>query len=203
MQVRVALEHPVRAALVLTGEAERLPVERAVVQDGRTYAVAACGTQPGRAVTRPRSPETAVVTWQLAGDGCHDGIAVVGMGVVDAWSRPSLWDGDAPDALLGSAGRIRNLGILDYRVPTTKDIPLELHALSVENADGPGPTGPFKASAKAACTAPALAASEVVVDLGLQGLGEHPAGAFTDQTRRSGPGRLGGVHRRRQLKELR
>jgi CO/xanthine dehydrogenase Mo-binding subunit len=38
-------------------------------------------------------------------------------------------------------GRIVNLGALDYRVPTTKDVPLELHSLLVENGDGPGPYG--------------------------------------------------------------
>jgi CO/xanthine dehydrogenase Mo-binding subunit len=38
-------------------------------------------------------------------------------------------------------GRILNLGALDYRIPTTKDVPLELHSLLVENADGPGPYG--------------------------------------------------------------
>jgi CO/xanthine dehydrogenase Mo-binding subunit len=38
-------------------------------------------------------------------------------------------------------GRIRNLGALDYRIPTTKDVPLELHSYLVENEDGPGPYG--------------------------------------------------------------
>jgi CO/xanthine dehydrogenase Mo-binding subunit len=38
-------------------------------------------------------------------------------------------------------GRILNLGALDYRIPTTKDVPLELHSLLVENEDGPGPYG--------------------------------------------------------------
>jgi CO/xanthine dehydrogenase Mo-binding subunit len=38
-------------------------------------------------------------------------------------------------------GRIPNRGALDYRIPTTKDVPLELHSLLVENADGPGPFG--------------------------------------------------------------
>ncbi|MCU1615664.1 MAG: Xanthine dehydrogenase, molybdenum binding subunit apoprotein [Frankiales bacterium] len=38
-------------------------------------------------------------------------------------------------------GRIVNLGALDYRIPTTKDLPLELHSLLVENEDGPGPYG--------------------------------------------------------------
>ena len=38
-------------------------------------------------------------------------------------------------------GRILNLGALDYRIPTTKDVPLELHSYLVENEDGPGPYG--------------------------------------------------------------
>lgn len=38
-------------------------------------------------------------------------------------------------------GQIRNLGALDYRVPTIQDIPDELISLMLENADGPGPYG--------------------------------------------------------------
>ena len=43
--------------------------------------------------------------------------------------------------VLGSDGRILNLGSLDYRIPSIKDAPLELHCDLVENADGPGPYG--------------------------------------------------------------
>jgi CO/xanthine dehydrogenase Mo-binding subunit len=43
--------------------------------------------------------------------------------------------------ILGDHGRIRNLGALDYRIPTIKDVPLELQSLFVENEDGPGPYG--------------------------------------------------------------
>ena len=43
--------------------------------------------------------------------------------------------------ILDEHGRIRNLGALDYRIPTTKDVPLELRSLVVENEDGPGPYG--------------------------------------------------------------
>jgi len=39
------------------------------------------------------------------------------------------------------AGRIRNLGAIDYRIPTSMDLPLELHSEVVENEDGPGPYG--------------------------------------------------------------
>ncbi len=56
------------------------------------------------------------------------------------------------------AGRIRNLGALDYRIPTTKDVPLGLRTGMVENADGPGPYGAKGISEGALlCTAPALA----------------------------------------------
>jgi CO/xanthine dehydrogenase Mo-binding subunit len=41
--------------------------------------------------------------------------------------------------ILDDHGRIRNLGALDYRVPTTKDVPLEIQSIMIENADGPGP----------------------------------------------------------------
>jgi CO/xanthine dehydrogenase Mo-binding subunit len=62
--------------------------------------------------------------------------------------------------VLDDLGRIRNLGALDYRIPTTKDVPSALEALSVENADGPGPYGSKGVSEGALlCTAPALAAA--------------------------------------------
>ena len=62
--------------------------------------------------------------------------------------------------LLDGQGRISNLGALDYRIPTIKDVPLNLEALSVENADGPGPYGSKGVSEGALlCTAPALAAA--------------------------------------------
>jgi CO/xanthine dehydrogenase Mo-binding subunit len=38
-------------------------------------------------------------------------------------------------------GRILNLGALDYRIPTTQDIPDELVSMLVENHDGSGPAG--------------------------------------------------------------
>ncbi|HCV23746.1 MAG TPA: xanthine dehydrogenase, partial [Candidatus Latescibacteria bacterium] len=43
--------------------------------------------------------------------------------------------------ILDDSGRIRNLGALDYRIPTSQDLPVELTGVSVENADGPGPYG--------------------------------------------------------------
>jgi CO/xanthine dehydrogenase Mo-binding subunit len=38
-------------------------------------------------------------------------------------------------------GRIRNLGAIDYRIPTSMDLPFEMHSAMVENEDGPGPYG--------------------------------------------------------------
>ncbi len=38
-------------------------------------------------------------------------------------------------------GRIRNLGAIDYRIPTSMDLPLEIVSDMVENGDGPGPYG--------------------------------------------------------------
>ncbi|HEY6058061.1 MAG TPA: molybdopterin cofactor-binding domain-containing protein, partial [Candidatus Limnocylindrales bacterium] len=43
--------------------------------------------------------------------------------------------------VLDEHGRFVNLGALDYRIPTTKDMPLDLRSLFVENEDGPGPHG--------------------------------------------------------------
>jgi CO/xanthine dehydrogenase Mo-binding subunit len=42
---------------------------------------------------------------------------------------------------LGPDGRILNLGSLDYRIPSIKDVPIELNLEVIENADGPGPYG--------------------------------------------------------------
>ena len=43
--------------------------------------------------------------------------------------------------ILDEHGRIRNLGALDYRIPTIEDIPRKLESIMIENADGPGPFG--------------------------------------------------------------
>ncbi len=43
--------------------------------------------------------------------------------------------------IFDTAGRIRNLGAIDYRIPTSMDLPLELHSETIENEDGPGPYG--------------------------------------------------------------
>ena len=57
-------------------------------------------------------------------------------------------------------GRIRNLGAIDYRIPTSMDLPLEIVSEIVENADGPGPYGSKGMSDGALlCVAPAVAAA--------------------------------------------
>jgi CO/xanthine dehydrogenase Mo-binding subunit len=62
--------------------------------------------------------------------------------------------------LLDEHGRIRNLGALDYRIPTFNDVPLELITAAVENRDGPGPYGAKGISEGALlCTAGALGAA--------------------------------------------
>jgi CO/xanthine dehydrogenase Mo-binding subunit len=43
--------------------------------------------------------------------------------------------------IFDDAGRVRNLGAIDYRIPTSMDLPVSLHSEIVENEDGPGPYG--------------------------------------------------------------
>ena len=62
--------------------------------------------------------------------------------------------------LVDDHGVIRNLGALDYRIPTFKDVPVELVTAAVENHDGPGPYGSKGISEGALlCTAGALGAA--------------------------------------------
>jgi CO/xanthine dehydrogenase Mo-binding subunit len=62
--------------------------------------------------------------------------------------------------IFDEVGRIRNLGAIDYRIPTSKDLPLEMLSDMVENADGPGPYGAKGMSEGALlCVAPAVAAA--------------------------------------------
>lgn len=57
-------------------------------------------------------------------------------------------------------GRIRNLGAIDYRIPTSMDLPLVMQSDIVENEDGPGPYGSKGMSEGALlCVAPAVAAA--------------------------------------------
>jgi CO/xanthine dehydrogenase Mo-binding subunit len=81
--------------------------------------------------------------------GQDEGAAVMGMG--HALMERLIW---------GDDGRTRNLGAIDYRIPTSLDLPKELHSFSVENADGPGPYGVKGISeGSLLCTAPAIAAA--------------------------------------------
>jgi CO/xanthine dehydrogenase Mo-binding subunit len=62
--------------------------------------------------------------------------------------------------ILDERGRIRNLGAIDYRIPTSMDLPGELVSETVENADGPGPYGAKGMSEGAIlCVAAAVAAA--------------------------------------------
>ena len=62
--------------------------------------------------------------------------------------------------LLDEEGRIRNLGAIDYKIPTTLDLPLRVESDVVENGDGPGPYGAKGMSEGALLpVAPAVAAA--------------------------------------------
>jgi CO/xanthine dehydrogenase Mo-binding subunit len=63
-------------------------------------------------------------------EGQDEGAAVMGLG-------HTLME----QLVLGADGRILNLGSLDYRIPSIKDVPLLLESHLIENADGPGPYG--------------------------------------------------------------
>jgi CO/xanthine dehydrogenase Mo-binding subunit len=43
--------------------------------------------------------------------------------------------------IFDDTGRIRNLGAIDYRIPTSMDLPQEMLSDTIENGDGPGPYG--------------------------------------------------------------
>jgi CO/xanthine dehydrogenase Mo-binding subunit len=62
--------------------------------------------------------------------------------------------------ILDETGRIRNLGAIDYRIPTSMDLPLEMISDVVEHGDGPGPYGAKGMSEGALLpVAPAVAAA--------------------------------------------
>lgn len=91
--------------------------------------------------------------------------------------------------IMGQDGKISNLGALDYRIPTTKDMPLVLETDMVENGDGPGPFGAKGVSEGAIlCTAPALAAAvanaEGVVIRDLPMTPERIWGALQEQSQK-------------------
>jgi CO/xanthine dehydrogenase Mo-binding subunit len=87
--------------------------------------------------------------------------------------------------ILDASGRIRNLGALDYRIPTTKDVPRELRSIHIENADGPGPYG-AKGVAEGGilATAPAIgAAVEQAVGVRIRDLPLTPERIWTELNR--------------------
>ncbi len=43
--------------------------------------------------------------------------------------------------IFDESGRIENLGAIDYRIPTSMDLPADMRSAVVENGDGPGPYG--------------------------------------------------------------
>lgn len=62
--------------------------------------------------------------------------------------------------IFDETGRIRNLGAIDYRIPTSMDLPLEMLSDTIENEDGPGPYGAKGMSEGALLpVAPAVAAA--------------------------------------------
>jgi CO/xanthine dehydrogenase Mo-binding subunit len=62
--------------------------------------------------------------------------------------------------LFDDEGRIRNLGAIDYRIPTSMDLPEELVSDVIEHGDGPGPYGAKGMSEGALLpVAPAVAAA--------------------------------------------
>lgn len=89
----------------------------------------------------------AVNPMQVAGQ--DEGAAIMGLG-------HTLME----HIILDETGRIRNLGAMDYRVPTSMDLPVAIHSESVENADGPGPYG-IKGVSEGSllCVAPAVGAA--------------------------------------------
>ena len=91
--------------------------------------------------------------------------------------------------ILDSAGRIRNLGALDYRIPTTQDAPRELRSIHVENADGPGPYG-AKGVAEGGIlsTAPAIGSAVAqAVGVRIRDLPLTPERIWTELNRKTTP----------------
>jgi CO/xanthine dehydrogenase Mo-binding subunit len=102
--------------------------------------------------------------------------------------------------LYDDRGRIRNLGAIDYRIPTTMDLPQRMQSESIEHEDGPGPYGSKGMSEGALlCVAPAIAAAVrdatgvVIRDLPLtpervwRALRDHEAEAGAHEAAPDGP----------------
>ena len=81
--------------------------------------------------------------------GQDEGAAVMGLG--HTLMEHYIYD---------ETGRIRNLGAIDYHIPTSMDLPRQMDSDIVENGDGPGPYGSKGMSEGALlCVAPAVAAA--------------------------------------------
>ena len=81
--------------------------------------------------------------------GQDEGAAIMGLG--HTLMEHYTWDDE---------GRIRNLGAIDYRIPTSMDLPIDMASDIVEHADGPGPYGSKGMSEGALLpVAPAVAAA--------------------------------------------
>jgi CO/xanthine dehydrogenase Mo-binding subunit len=81
--------------------------------------------------------------------GQDEGAAIMGLG--HTLMEHYIYDNE---------GRIRNLGAIDYKIPTTLDLPARMQSDIVENEDGPGPYGSKGMSEGALlCVAPAVAAA--------------------------------------------
>ncbi|HYI21370.1 MAG TPA: xanthine dehydrogenase family protein molybdopterin-binding subunit [Candidatus Limnocylindrales bacterium] len=81
-----------------------------------------------------------------------EGAAIMGLG--HTLMEQYIWDED---------GRIRNLGAIDYRIPTSMDLPQEMISDTIENEDGPGPYG-AKGMSEGAVLAAASAVAAAVRD---------------------------------------
>jgi CO/xanthine dehydrogenase Mo-binding subunit len=81
--------------------------------------------------------------------GQDEGAAVMGLG--HTLMERLIYDDE---------GRIRSLGAIDYKIPTTLDLPLRMESDIIENEDGPGPYGAKGMSEGALLpVAPAVAAA--------------------------------------------
>jgi CO/xanthine dehydrogenase Mo-binding subunit len=81
--------------------------------------------------------------------GQDEGAAIMGLG--HTLMEQIIYD---------DAGRIRNLGAIDYHIPTSLDLPTEMETAIIEHEDGPGPYGSKGMSEGALlCVAPAVAAA--------------------------------------------
>ena len=70
------------------------------------------------------------------------------------------------EEMVFEGGQLLNQTLLDYRVPTTEDVPDEMRCLVVENGDGPGPYG-AKGCGEGALAAATGAIATAVADAGV------------------------------------